>query len=183
MNNILAIKIANILHQIGISPNLKGYRYLREEIKMTVENFSVIDSITKEIYPSVAQKFNTTPSRVERATRHAIEKAWDKGDPEVLNGMFGYTIDSRKGKPTNSEFIAMIADKLLMEMSAPTTAQYAIYQEDKKYGVYNNKIKTEPVFFEKQKAEYFVNTINEMGDVSPVHLNDILKDFLVSYSF
>ena len=187
MQSTLEIEITNLLHQLGISANLNGYRFLREEIKMTVEDFSVINSITKELYPSVAKKFDTTPSRVERATRHAIEKAWNKGDPEILTKLFGYTIDNQRGKPTNSEFIATIADKLILNTALLKTEEpfikYAIYQEDKKYGIYNDKVKTKPVFFEKQWAEYFVNTINEIGDVSSVHLNDILEDFLVSYSF
>ena len=183
MNN-LEIKITEMLKQIGIPANIKGYRFLREEIKMVIEDFSTVNSITKEIYPTIAHQFNSTPSRVERATRHAITTAWDRGNIKLLNEIFGRPT-ALKSKPTNSEFIAVVADKFLMEMSASekNETQYHIYYENGKYGVCNDEVKTEPVFFEKQWAEYFIKQINEVGDVSPIHLNDILEDFLVSYSF
>ena len=112
--------VTNIIHEIGIPAHIKGYQYLRHAIIMVVDNLDVINSITKELYPTVAKDFNTTPSRVERAIRHAIEVAWDRGDTDVLNSFFGYTIANSKGKPTNSEFIAMIADRLRLQMK--TTA-------------------------------------------------------------
>ncbi len=112
----LEIKITEILHQIGVPAHIKGYHYLRNAIKMSVENPVIINAITKQLYPSVATNFNTTPSRVERAIRHAIEVAWDRGDVEILNSYFGYTIHTSRGKPTNSEFIAMISDKLRLEL-------------------------------------------------------------------
>ncbi len=108
--------VTDIIHEIGIPAHIKGYQYLRYAIMMVVDNLEIINSITKELYPSVAKKYATTPSRVERAIRHAIEVAWDRGDMEVLNSFFGYTIANSKGKPTNSEFIAMIADKLRLQM-------------------------------------------------------------------
>lgn len=95
--------------------HIKGYQYLRTAIMMTVEDTDMINSVTKVLYPSVAKKFSTTSSRVERAIRHAIEVAWDRGDVDVLNSYFGYTIQNQRGKPTNSEFIAMIADNLRLE--------------------------------------------------------------------
>lgn len=108
--------VTEIIHEIGIPAHIKGYQYLRHAIMMVVEDLDIINSITKELYPTVAKDFNTTPSRVERAIRHAIEVAWDRGDTEVLNSFFGYTIANSKGKPTNSEFIAMIADKLRLQI-------------------------------------------------------------------
>ncbi len=108
--------VTEIIHEIGIPAHIKGYQYLRHAIIMVVNDLDVINSITKELYPTVAKNFNTTPSRVERAIRHAIEVAWDRGDTEVLNSFFGYTIANSKGKPTNSEFIAMIADKLRLQI-------------------------------------------------------------------
>ena len=96
--------------------HIKGYQYLREAIIMTVEDMDVINAVTKVLYPEVARKFGTTASRVERAIRHAIEVAWDRGDVEVLNSYFGYTIHNLRGKPTNSEFIAMIADRLQLQL-------------------------------------------------------------------
>ena len=108
--------VTNIIHEIGIPAHIKGYQYLRRAIMMVVEDLDIINSITKELYPTVAKEFNTTPSRVERAIRHAIEVAWDRGDTDVLNSFFGYTIANSKGKPTNSEFIAMIADKLRLQI-------------------------------------------------------------------
>lgn len=108
--------VTDIIHEIGIPAHIKGYQYLRHAIMMVIDDLDIINSITKELYPTVAKDFNTTPSRVERAIRHAIEVAWDRGDTDVLNSFFGYTIANSKGKPTNSEFIAMIADKLRLAM-------------------------------------------------------------------
>lgn len=107
--------VTEIIHEIGIPAHIKGYQYLREAILLTIEDMDIINAVTKVLYPEVAKKFNTTPSRVERAIRHAIEVAWDRGDVEVLQKFFGYTVSNIKGKPTNSEFIAMIADKLNIE--------------------------------------------------------------------
>ncbi len=114
----LETKVTNVIHEVGVPAHIKGYQYLREAILMTIDNMEVINSITKLLYPTVAKKYSTTASRVERAIRHAIEVAWDRGDTDVLNGFFGYTIASGKGKPTNSEFIAMIADRLRLELKA-----------------------------------------------------------------
>lgn len=113
--NDMETKVTNVIHEIGIPAHIKGYQYLRHAIIMVVNDLDIINSITKELYPTVAKDFNTTPSRVERAIRHAIEVAWDRGDTDILNSFFGYTIANSKGKPTNSEFIAMIADKLRLE--------------------------------------------------------------------
>ena len=112
----LEVEVTNLMHDIGIPAHIKGYQYLRDAIIRVVENLEVINSITKELYPKIAQMYNTTPSRVERAIRHAIEVAWGRGQVDVLNSLFGYTVNIGKGKPTNSEFIAMIADKLRLEM-------------------------------------------------------------------
>ncbi len=111
----MEIKITEILHQIGVPAHIKGYQYLRSSIMMSVKNPDIINAVTKQLYPSVAKKFDTTSSRVERAIRHAIEVAWDRGDVDILNSYFGYTIHNSRGKPTNSEFIAMISDKLRLE--------------------------------------------------------------------
>ncbi len=108
--------VTDIIHQIGIPAHIKGYHFLRYAIMLSVENTEMINCITKLLYPSVAAKFKTTPSRVERAIRHVIELAWDRGDVDVLNSYFGYTIRNSKGKPTNSEFIALISDKLRLQM-------------------------------------------------------------------
>ena len=110
-NNIEAL-VTNIIHEVGVPAHIKGYQYLREAIIMVVNDIDVINQITKSLYPKIAAKFNTTPSRVERAIRHAIEVAWGRGDQKTVEKIFGYTISAAKGKPTNSEFIAMIADKL-----------------------------------------------------------------------
>ena len=110
--------VTDIIHQIGVPAHIKGYHYLREAIILAIENPDIINSITKQLYPTVAKKFSTTSSRVERAIRHGIEVAWDRGDVDVLNSYFGYTIHVGRGKPTNSEFIAMIADKLRLRMKA-----------------------------------------------------------------
>ncbi|MCM3801943.1 sporulation transcription factor Spo0A [Clostridioides difficile] len=110
-------EITNIIHEIGVPAHIKGYLYLREAIKMVIDNVELLGAVTKELYPSIAKKFNTTPSRVERAIRHAIEVAWSRGKVDTINQLFGYTVHNTKGKPTNSEFIAMIADKLRLEHS------------------------------------------------------------------
>ncbi len=112
----IELTISEIMHQIGVPAHIKGYQYLREAIKCSVNDAEMLNSVTKILYPTVAKAFSTTPSRVERAIRHAIEVAWDRGDVDVLNSYFGYTIQSQRGKPTNSEFIAMIADKLRLKM-------------------------------------------------------------------
>ena len=108
-------QVTKIKHQIGVPAHIKGYQYLRTAILMTVRDSDVINSVTKVLYPTVAKKYQTTTSRVERAIRHAIEVAWDRGDVETLNSYFGYTIQNSRGKPTNSEFIAMIADNLRLK--------------------------------------------------------------------
>lgn len=108
--------VTEIIHEIGIPAHIKGYQYLRHAIMLVIDNLDVINSITKTLYPTVAEDFHTTSSRVERAIRHAIEVAWDRGDTETLNSIFGYTIATSKGKPTNSEFIAMIADRLRLQI-------------------------------------------------------------------
>ena len=112
----MELRITEILHEIGVPAHIKGYHYLRDAILMSVENPDIINAVTKQLYPSVAKKFETTSSRVERAIRHAIEVAWDRGDVDVLNSYFGYTIHNGRGKPTNSEFIAMISDKLNLQL-------------------------------------------------------------------
>ena len=111
----LESEVTEIIHEIGVPAHIKGYQYLREAIILTINDMDIINAVTKVLYPEVAKKFNTTPSRVERAIRHAIEVAWDRGDIEVLQRFFGYTVSNIKGKPTNSEFIAMIADHLSLK--------------------------------------------------------------------
>ncbi|WP_369813261.1 sporulation transcription factor Spo0A [Caloranaerobacter sp. TR13] len=111
----LEAKITNIIHEIGVPAHIKGYLYLRDAIGMVVENVELLSAVTKQLYPSIAKKYNTTPSRVERAIRHAIEVAWSRGKIDTINNLFGYTVHNEKGKPTNSEFIAMVADKLRLE--------------------------------------------------------------------
>lgn len=108
-------QVTRIIHQIGVPAHIKGYQYLRTAILMTISDSDIINSVTKILYPSVAKKYQTTTSRVERAIRHAIEVAWDRGDVDTLNSYFGYTIQNSRGKPTNSEFIAMIADNLRLK--------------------------------------------------------------------
>lgn len=108
----LESQVTEIIHRIGVPAHIKGYQYLRTAIMMTIEDNDLINAVTKVLYPAVAKKYQTTSSRVERAIRHAIEVAWDRGDVDVLNSIFGYSISSSRGKPTNSEFIAMIADRL-----------------------------------------------------------------------
>ena len=109
---VLENEITGMIHEIGVPAHIKGYQYLRESITLAVNDPDIINSITKILYPTIAKKFETTPSRVERAIRHAIEVAWNRGNPDVLNNLFGYTISNGKGKPTNSEFIALIADNI-----------------------------------------------------------------------
>jgi len=111
-------QVTKIIHQIGVPAHIKGYQYLRTAILMAVEDAGVINAVTKVLYPTVAKTYKTTSSRVERAIRHAIEVAWDRGDVDVLNGFFGYTVQNSRGKPTNSEFIAMIADSLRLKNKA-----------------------------------------------------------------
>ena len=115
--------VTNIIHEVGVPAHIKGYQYLREaiimaieDIMMVVNDIDIINQITKQLYPDIAKKYHTTPSRVERAIRHAIEVAWGRGEPAVVENIFGYTVSASKGKPTNSEFIAMIADKLRLEI-------------------------------------------------------------------
>ena len=115
-NNHKMYYITKLMLELGMPVHLSGYHYLREAIMLSVTNNEVVNSVTKILYPTVAKKHGTTSSRVERAIRHAIEVAWDRGDIDVLNSYFGYTIQNDRGKPTNSEFIAMIADKLRLEM-------------------------------------------------------------------
>lgn len=111
----LETTVTAIIHEIGVPAHIKGYQYLREAILIVVEDMEVINAVTKILYPEVAKRFGTTASRVERAIRHAIEVAWDRGDLETLQKYFGYTVSNAKGKPTNSEFIAMIADRLQLQ--------------------------------------------------------------------
>ncbi|MCQ2456958.1 MAG: sporulation transcription factor Spo0A, partial [Clostridia bacterium] len=108
-------QVTKIIHQIGVPAHIKGYQYLRTAILMTIDDSNIINSVTKVLYPTVAKQYETTTSRVERAIRHAIEVAWDRGDVDTLNSYFGYTIQNNRGKPTNSEFIAMIADNLRLK--------------------------------------------------------------------
>lgn len=110
--------VTNVIHEVGVPAHIKGYQYLREAIMLVVNDIDVINQITKQLYPDIAEKFNTTPSRVERAIRHAIEVAWGRGQQDAVENIFGYTISASKGKPTNSEFIAMIADKLRLELKS-----------------------------------------------------------------
>lgn len=114
----LETKVTNILHEIGVPAHIRGYHYMREAIMMSVNDMDVLNYITKELYPSIAKKCNTTPSRVERAIRHAIEVAWSRGKVDAIDALFGYTVSNNKGKPTNSEFIALIADRLRLEQKA-----------------------------------------------------------------
>ena len=116
-NNIEAL-VTNIIHEVGVPAHIKGYQYLREAIIMVINDIDVINQITKCLYPQIANKFHTTPSRVERAIRHAIEVAWGRGEQKTVENIFGYTISAAKGKPTNSEFIAMISDKLRLELKS-----------------------------------------------------------------
>ena len=110
--------VTNIIHEVGVPAHIKGYQYLRDGIIMVIEDINVLNQITKQLYPDLAKKHKTTPSRVERAIRHAIEVAWTRGQIETVESIFGYTVNANKGKPTNSEFIAMIADKLRLELKS-----------------------------------------------------------------
>ena len=114
----LEAQVTNIIHEVGVPAHIKGYQYLREAIILVINDIDVINQITKSLYPQIATKFNTTPSRVERAIRHAIEVAWGRGETDLVENIFGYTVSAAKGKPTNSEFIAMIADKLRLELKS-----------------------------------------------------------------
>lgn len=114
--NDLQVTVSEIMHQIGVPAHIKGYQYLREAIVLSINDREMMSSVTKVLYPTVAKMYSTTASRVERAIRHAIEVAWDRGDVDVLSSYFGYTIQNTRGKPTNSEFIAMISDKLRLRM-------------------------------------------------------------------
>lgn len=114
----LELRVTNMIHEVGVPAHIKGYQYLRDAIMMTVKDMNIINAITKVLYPTVARHYDTTSSRVERAIRHAIEVAWDRGDVETLQKFFGYTVSQTKGKPTNSEFISMLADKLRLELKS-----------------------------------------------------------------
>ena len=122
--NSIESMVTGIIHEIGVPAHIKGYQYLREAIIIAVADMDVINAITKVLYPQVAKAFQTTPSRVERAIRHAIEVAWDRGDLDTLQRFFGYTVSNTKGKPTNSEFIALIADKLQLQLKSSEVANY-----------------------------------------------------------
>lgn len=122
----MEIIVTDIIHRLGVPAHIKGYHYLRTAILEAVENRHLMDCVTKQLYPSVAKKYDTTSSRVERAIRHAIEIAWDRGNVEVINSFFGYTVDTYRGKPTNSEFIALVTDKLRLKYKS------ALNKEQKK---------------------------------------------------
>lgn len=111
----LEVKVTEIIHEVGVPAHIKGYQYLRTSILMAVQDMDILDSITKQLYPSIAKEYATTPSRVERAIRHAIEVAWSRGNSDIMHELFGYTLQQGKLKPTNSEFIALIADKIRLE--------------------------------------------------------------------
>ncbi|MEE1304081.1 MAG: sporulation transcription factor Spo0A [Agathobacter sp.] len=113
---ILEAEVTDIIHEVGVPAHIKGYQYLREAIVMSVNDMEMLNSITKILYPEIAKRFQTTPSRVERAIRHAIEVAWSRGKMDTIDKLFGYTINYGKGKPTNSEFIALITDKIRLQM-------------------------------------------------------------------
>ena len=108
--------VTEIIHEVGVPAHIKGYQYLREAIMMSVNDMDMLNSITKVLYPTIAKKFDTTSSRVERAIRHAIEVAWSRGKMDTIDELFGYTVNNGKGKPTNSEFIALITDKIRLQM-------------------------------------------------------------------
>ncbi len=111
----LELEVTNMIHEVGIPAHIKGYQYIRDSIMMSTDNMDVLSSITKVLYPSIAKKYKTTPSRVERAIRHAIEVAWNRGKADSLEELFSYTVNGNKGKPTNSEFIALLSDKLRLQ--------------------------------------------------------------------
>ena len=115
-NQSLEEDVTEMIHEVGVPAHIKGYQYLREAIIMSVHNMDMLNSVTKVLYPGIAKKYQTTPSRVERAIRHAIEVAWSRGKMDTLDELFGYTISNGKGKPTNSEFIALITDKIRLQM-------------------------------------------------------------------
>ncbi len=118
-NNVnLEIEVTSILHQMGVPAHVKGYQYLRDAILLILDDINLLGAVTKELYPLVAEKYNTSASRVERAIRHAIELAWNRGNVDMMIKFFGYTINTEKGKPTNSEFIAMVADKIRLQFMA-----------------------------------------------------------------
>lgn len=117
--------VSNIIKLVGVPAHIKGYQFLRDAIIWTIEDMGLINAVTKELYPGIAKKYNTTSSRVERAIRHAIEVAWERGDIETINKLFGYTVHNNKGKPTNSEFIAMIADRLRLQLKNGDTDESA----------------------------------------------------------
>lgn len=121
IDNSIEEEITAMIHQIGVPAHIKGYHYLRESIKLCTSDQDMINGVTKLLYPAVAKTFKTTPSRVERAIRHAIEVAWDRGDVDILNSYFGFTIHNGRGKPTNSEFIAMLSDKLRLKQTSLTS--------------------------------------------------------------
>ena len=123
-NHSIESMVTSIIHEIGVPAHIKGYQYLREAIIIAVNDMDVINAITKVLNPQVAKTFQTTPSRVERAIRHAIEVAWDRGDLDTLQRFFGYTVSNTKGKPTNSEFIALIADKLQLQLKSSEVANF-----------------------------------------------------------
>ena len=123
-NGGIEAMVTGIIHEIGVPAHIKGYQYLREAIIIATQDMDVINAITKVLYPQVAKTFQTTPSRVERAIRHAIEVAWDRGDLDTLQRFFGYTVSNTKGKPTNSEFIALIADKLQLQLKSSEVVNY-----------------------------------------------------------
>lgn len=114
--HLLEAEVTSVIHEIGVPAHIKGYQYLRDAIIMVINDMEILNSITKQLYPSIAKQYNTTPSRVERAIRHAIEVAWSRGKMDTIDQLFGYTVNNGKGKPTNSEFIALIADRLRLEM-------------------------------------------------------------------
>ncbi len=118
--NHLEMDVTDIIHEIGVPAHIKGYQYLRDAIMMSVDNSEMLNSITKMLYPSIAKRHKTTPSRVERAIRHAIEVAWSRGKTDTIDALFGYTVAGGKGKPTNSEFVALIADKIRLEYKLRT---------------------------------------------------------------
>jgi len=111
--------VTNVIHEIGVPAHIKGYHYLRDAIMMSVNDTEMLSSITKQLYPTIAKRHKTTPSRVERAIRHAIEVAWSRGKMDTIDELFGYTVNHGKGKPTNSEFVALIADKIRLEYKLP----------------------------------------------------------------
>ena len=114
----IEVIISDMMRQIGVPAHIKGYRYLRTSIRLCIENPEMLSAVTKQLYPTVAKEYKTTASRVERAIRHAIEVAWDRGDVDVLSSYFGYTVNAQRGKPTNSEFIAMLSDKIKLALKS-----------------------------------------------------------------